>query len=220
MADDPTNEFDRAEKTPARALWTNGERRIVLAFIRTSIKTTVPYLPRLATVIGPALVGFILTTAQHWKGKAETEEKVEEARVEAKETTKRAYRGLAKPTRDLAAELAALDARVTATEATQKAQSALLVARERDFVIEGRPALAQRRRVDAGLVQAVKANAAKDSKELASRKSKPAPAVAPPPLELPPAPPKAATAPAAVSAAPGVQPILTPVPNPTDAAKP
>ncbi len=177
-------------KTPQPEFLTARERTIVFTSVRIFVKGVVPHLPALAKY-GAVAVGFLAMLLQHWAGKIETDKRIKDVAGESEATTKRAYKGLAKPTRDLAAEVAALEARLTAAEATNKAQSALIVAREKDIVIEGRPVRAPRRRVDPGLVKAVQANAAKDSKELAARKAKPAPVITPIPLELPPAPPVA-----------------------------
>jgi hypothetical protein len=184
------------ERTPPAVLITTAEKGVVRGAVRTFVKALVPHLPAIAKFGGPAAVTFMLTTAHTWADKAETDKKVAEASQQADATTRRAYKGLAKPAREISGELAAALKRIDALEATQKAQSALIVARERDFVVEGRPAMkSQRRRVDAGLIKTVKENAAKDSKELAARKRRPAPAITPIPLELPPPPSTSKSAP-------------------------
>jgi hypothetical protein len=198
-----TNEFERVEKTPPNTLLSKKDKAIVWASLRIVIKPVVPLLPKIAVAAGPALAALVLAVLHSQSGKADTDKKVDQVEVEAEATTKRAYKKLATPTRDLVKELAALEARVTAAEATSKAQSAVIESMGRDFVVEGQPAAARRKRVDAGLVKAVRENAARDSKELALRKAKPAPVIAAPPPELPPAPAKLAP----IAAAPAVQQI-------------
>jgi hypothetical protein len=172
------------ERTPPAVLITTAERGVVRRAVRAFVRELVPHLPAIAKFGGPAAVTFMLTTAHTWSEKAETNRKVAAAEV----ATKQAYKVLAKPTVEISAELPAVVKRLEAIEKTQRAQSAVIAA-EHDFVIEGRPATkAQRRRVDAGLVKVVKDNAARDAKELAVRKTKPAPAITPIPLELPPMP--------------------------------
>lgn len=175
------------EKTPPAVTITTAKRRVVRRAVRTFVRAfgraLAPHLPAIAKYAGPAAVGFILTTAHTWSEKRETNKKV----AAAEGATKQAYKVLAKPTVEMSAELPAVVKRLEAIEKTQRAQSAVIAA-EHDFVIEGHPATkAQRKRVDAGLVKVVKDNAAKDAKELAARKAKPAPAITPIPLELPPA---------------------------------
>ena len=136
------------------------------------------------------LAGGLYTSIQHGR----VEDKVSKVSEESTEVTKAAYQGLANPAKDMRAALKAALARIDSLEKTQAAQSALIIANNKDFVIEGRPAApAKRRRVDAALVQAVRENAVKDAKELAARAKHPAPVIAPIPLE-PPAP-QPATAP-------------------------
>jgi hypothetical protein len=161
-------------------------------FTRAFASGAKPVLLTNAKLIGGLAALALMSTLQHCAGKADTDKKVEEKAAEvskeATETTKRAYRDLAKPTNATSAELTAALARITALEVATKAQSAVIAARERDFVVEGRPATARAKRVDKGLVDAVRANAAKNSKELAARAAKPLPVLKPIPLELPPAP--------------------------------
>lgn len=183
------------ENTPPAVLITHSERGVVRRAVRTFVKTLVPHLPAIAKFGGPAAVGFMLTTAHTWSEKIQTEKKVADVSKEAEATTKRAYKGLAKPAREISGELAAALKRIDALEAAQVKQSALIVARERDFVVEGRPASKAARRVDAGLVKVVKDTAAAAAKELAARKAKPAHAITPIPLELPPPPPPPTTVP-------------------------
>lgn len=203
------------DPTPPGAIITDREVMIVRRGVRVAVKGFMPFVPKIAASAGPALAVLLLAAAQHWAGRAETDKKIQDVAGESEKTTARAYKKLAKPAREISAELADAMKRIDALEATSKAQSALIVAREHDIVIEGRPAKAPRRRVDPGLVKAVQANAVKDSKELAARKAKPAPAITPIPLELPPAPTKPADMPATQQA-----PVLIPVRPPAqDAAK-
>jgi hypothetical protein len=177
------NEFDQAEKTPAGVIITAKEVTIFRRGARTVVKGFMPWVPKIAIAAGPALGVLLLGMFQHWSSKAD--ERIHESSAK----TERAYKAATAPQRDLAVEIEKLQKRLTAAEATNEAQSALIVARERDFVVEGRPAkVAKRRRVDPGLVKAVQANAAKDAKELAARTAKPAPKIALPPAEIPPAP--------------------------------
>jgi hypothetical protein len=205
------------QKTPPAVLITRSEKGVVRRAVRTLVKALVPHLPAIAKFGGPAAVGFILTTAHTWKEKIETRKQVEQKAAEvskqATETTRRAYKGLAKPANKAIDELAALSARVASVEATNKAQSALIVELEKDFVVTGKPAAVRAaHRIDAGLVKAVKENAAKDSKELAARTKKPVPIIAPIPLELPAAPPGGAG-----GSAPPI--ARAPLPQPTDAGR-
>lgn len=115
------------------------------------------------------------------KATAKTEAKTETASVVGG-----VWSGLADPLNKLQTRVEACEARLIAVEKTQKAQSAIEVALAHDFVVEGHPAAL--RRIDAGLVKDVKANAAKNSKELEARRKKPVPALKPLPLLLPVAP--------------------------------
>ncbi len=187
------------ESPPGDVFFTAQEVTTVKRSVRIFAKGFVPFLPKIAASAGPAVAVLILATIQHCVGKAEVEQKVDDA----KETTERAYTAATDPQYEVAAEVKALEARVTAAEATNAAQSALLVAQERDFVIKGSPAkAARRRRVDPVLVKAVQANAVKDSKELAERSAKPSPEIALPPLKIPPPPPPKDAQPAAATPSP------------------
>jgi len=132
--------------------------------------------------------------------KAQTEGKVVEAKAKADTARVTDYNDLARKWNVTAT---ALQAELADVRATQKAQSALLAARERDFVVEGRPAP---RRVDAGIVKIVRDNAAKSAADVARAKHA-APAIAPIPLKPPPPPP-----PPPAPAAPQAQ-AVTPAPT-------
>jgi hypothetical protein len=201
------------QKTPPAVLITRSEKGVVRRAVRTLVKALVPHLPAIAKFGGPAAVGFILTTAHTWKEKIETQRQIKQKAAEvekmATKTTAEAYKGLAVPASQLQMLAESCEKRLTAVEATQKAQSAVIVARERDFVVEGRPATARARRVDKVLVDAVKANAAKNGRELEARKAKPLPVLKPIPLELP----------AAGAGGASPQPVLVPPPQPKDAGR-
>jgi hypothetical protein len=185
----PPLPHDDDEKTPAGVLVTPKERGIIVESLRSIIKAVVPFLPKIAASAGPALVVWLLALVHASGVKDDTDKEVKEVKA----TTARAYKAVADPAKKnddaLAAALAALVKRMDATEATQKAQSALILAREGDIVIQGRPAR-KLRRVDRALVKAVKDNAAKDSKELETRKPKVAPAIVQIPADIPPPPPE------------------------------
>lgn len=121
----------------------------------------------------------------------DVEAEVSKEKRDAKEAGASSWKKLAEQANQLAAVIKAQDARLAAIETTQKAQSAVIVAREKDFVVEGRPA----RKIDPGLVKAVRENAVKNASELAARVKKPALAIKPLPLEPPAPPPKAPAAP-------------------------
>lgn len=167
-------------KTPPGVIITDEEKVIVTDSARTVAKFVVPFLPKIAASAGPALVVWLLAIVHASGVKDDTDKKVKEV----EETTDRAYKAVAAPAKQnddaLAAALAALVKRMDAAEATQKAQGALILARPA-------PAL---RRIDRALLKAVKDNAAKDSRELAARKPKVAPAITPIPLTIPPPPPE------------------------------
>lgn len=192
---DEENEFSRAEKTPPRTLVTEREERIVRTSTREFIKGAVPHLPALAKggvlaiKYGAIVVGALAVVLQAWAGQI-TAKKVDVVQVEAQATADRAFKGAIEPTNETRVALNQALERIAKLEATTAAQSALLVARDKEFTIEGRPGPRTRRRVDAGLVKVVKDNAAKDSKDLAARTAKPAPKLEPVSLEIPPAPPE------------------------------
>lgn len=172
----PVDDADR--KTPPGVIITADEKVIVIGAVRTFAKPIIPLLPKLAAYCGPALVVWLASILHAQSVKKDTDKQVKEV----EETTDRAYKAVAAPAKQnddaLAAALAALVKRMDAAEATQKAQGALILARPT-------PAL---RRIDRALLKAVKDNAAKDSRELAARKPKVAPAITPIPLTIPPAP--------------------------------
>ncbi len=213
MSTEP-NEFERSEKTPAGALITEGERKIVFIAIRAFVKGAVPHAPAIAKY-GVVVVGALAMLLQHWAGRI-TDQKVDAVKVEAQATTDRAFKGVVKPANKITVALNQALERIAKLEATTAAQSALIDAREKEFTIEGRPARARKRRVDAELVKVVRDNAAKDSKDLAARQAHPGPLLKPIPLEIPPKPTEtAATAPAVVA------PVAPAPPTPpADAAKP
>lgn len=164
------------------------------------------------------LCGLAVTRLESCRTKAhveQVEESVKEVSTTAEATSRARWKKLAAPAIQMKTALEALSDRLAAVEKTQAAQSTLLVAREHDFVVEGRPAPAARR-VQPALVKAVRENAVKDAKELAARAKHPTPAIAPIPLEPP--PPTVAPTPK-----PPVAPIVAPVapvqtpPRPVDA---
>ena len=147
----------------------------------------------------------------------ETAKKVDHVEAEvSQEKTKteaadvRTWQDLAAQANKLGAAIEAMDARLAAIEKTQKAQSAVIVAREKDFVVEGRPA----RRIDPGLVKAVRENAVKNASELAARVKRPAAVIKPLPLVPPaPAPAKAIVVPQAPPPDAAVAAVPTPAPQ-------
>ncbi len=200
------NEFAREEKTPADVIFTAKDVTIFRRGARVAVKGFMPFVPKLSLAAGPALGVLLLGMFSHWSSKADKQIK------ESTETTERAYTAATDPLRKLAARVETYEARLTAAEATNAAQGALLVAQERDFVIKGSPTKAiRRRRVDPGLVKVVAANAAKDSKELAARKAKPAPKIALPPLQIPPPPPPKDAQPTPAPEVP--KPVTPPAPS-------
>jgi len=140
----------------------------------------------------------------HLKTTAKVDEKAAEVTKETESAVRLRWMSLAEDVNKMGPVIKAMDDRLAAIEKTQKAQSAVIVAQ--DFVVEGRPA---RRRIDPGLVKAVKENAAKNAAELAARVKRPAAIIKPIPLEPPPLPPKNQEAP---PAPPPKPPEVVPVP--------
>jgi hypothetical protein len=156
----------------------------VQAFTRAFASGAKPVLLGNAKIMGGAAALLLISIVQHWSGKADTE-KVEKKVDEATKTTDDGFKAVVPRSNEISDQLSKALARIEALEVTTKAQSALIVARERDFVVEGKPAPKRARRVDRGLVEAVRANAVKDSKELEARKAKPVPVLKPlSPIEL------------------------------------
>lgn len=217
MAPD-TNEFERVEKTPADALITDGERKIVFVALRTLIKVTVPLLPKFALVAGPALA-LLLAAAQHWSGKAETDHKIAVG-----------YETLAPASREQAEEIAELKKAVAQLADSVALQARLALASRPGFDDKGKPeapaAKKQRGRArpaappaDPTIVKRVQEDAAKNQ-ALKARLVVEKPAAPVVPKELPAEVPKPQAAPApVVQKIPG-QEWPPPVPNPPDAAKP
>lgn len=150
----------------------------------------------------------------HLKTTAKVDEKAAEVTQETESAVRLRWKSLAEDVNKLGPVIKAMDDRLAAIEKTQKAQSAVIVAQ--DFVVEGRPA--PRRRIDPGLVRAVKENAAKNATELAARVRRPAPIIKPIPLEPPPLPPKnqdaAPPPPVPTPKPPEVVPVATPTVQP------
>jgi hypothetical protein len=166
--------------------------------------------------LGVLVCGIVGTHYQHKEVTAkvtETKQQVDQIAKDRGVATKAEWQAVAAPVNQNADVLKALGDRLTSIEKTQASQSALIAAMEKDFIVEGHPA-ANRKRIDPALVQAVRANAVKDSKELAARAAKPRLAVAKLPLEPPkppvivgppdppPAPPAASPMPLGVAGAP------------------
>lgn len=116
------------EKTPSAVLVTPAEKVVVRGALRTFIKEIVPHLPEIAKYAGPALVGFILTTAHTWANKAETEHKV-----------KVGYETLAPAAREQGEEIVELKRAVAQLADSVALQAHLALASRPGFDNKGKP---------------------------------------------------------------------------------
>lgn len=195
----PPTEFDASEKTPANALITNGQRKIVIIAVRAFFGATVPLLPKLALAAGPAIVALLLGTFQHWSGKAETEHK-----------TTVAYGTLEQGVNDHAAKIASLQKAVSELAASVALQAQLALASQPGFDAKGKPesapvaaaSAAKKRRArgvappaDPTIIKKVQEDAAKNQ-ALKAKLAAPVPPAVVVPKELPAEVPKPATPPA------------------------